>query len=80
MSAVAIDEQVGLRLHESRGDKRAGNGVEGLTYQPSGRYRLTTSGIFFSRSSLMAIWRGSVSPSRSTRTGAFMLQVDILGI
>lgn len=43
------------------------------TYQPSGRYRRTTSGIFFSRSSLMAIWRGSVSPSRSTRTGAFML-------
>lgn len=43
------------------------------TYYPSGMYRRTMSGIFFSLSSLMAIWRGSVSPSRSTRTGAFML-------
>lgn len=36
-------------------------------------YLLTINGIFFSRSSLMAICSGSVSPSRSTRTGAFML-------
>lgn len=47
------------------------------TYYPSGRYRLTMSGIFFSRSSLMAICNGSVSPSKSTSTGAFML-FDIL--
>lgn len=31
-------------------------------------------GIFFSLSSLMAICNGSVSPSRSTSTGAFMLR------
>lgn len=44
------------------------------TYNPSGMYRRTISGIFFSRSSLIAICNGSVSPSKSTRTGAFMLQ------
>lgn len=46
--------------------------VKGSHY-PSGRYRRTIRGIFFSRNSLIAICRGSVSPSRSTRTGAFML-------
>ena len=45
------------------------------SYFPSGMYRRTIRGIFFSRSSLMAIWRGSVAPSVSTRTGAFILQV-----
>lgn len=44
------------------------------TYHPSGRYRRTTRGIFFSRSSLRAIWRGSVIPSTSMRTGAFPLR------
>ena len=43
------------------------------SYHPSGRYRRTTKGIFFSWSSLIAICRGSVAPSMSTRTGAFML-------
>lgn len=43
------------------------------TYYPSGMYRRTIKGTFFSRSSLIAICSGSVSPSRSTRTGAFML-------
>lgn len=43
------------------------------TYHPSGKYLLTTRGIFFSRSSLIAICSGSVSPSTSTSTGAFML-------
>lgn len=47
------------------------------SYFPSGRYRLTTRGIFFSLSSLIAICNGSVSPSRSTRTGAFMLKVVV---
>lgn len=36
-------------------------------------YLLTIRGIFFSLSSLMAICSGSVSPSKSTKTGAFML-------
>ena len=44
------------------------------TYYPSGIYRLTIKGIFFSLSSLIAICNGSVSPSRSTKTGAFILQ------
>ena len=44
------------------------------THHPSGRYLRTTRGIFLSRSSLMAICNGSVSPSTSTKTGAFMLQ------
>lgn len=43
------------------------------TYYPSGRYLLMIRGIFFWLSSLIAIWSGSVSPSRSTRTGAFIL-------
>lgn len=43
-------------------------------YHPSGRYLRTTKGIFFSFSSLIAICSGSVSPSRSTSTGAFMLE------
>jgi hypothetical protein len=43
------------------------------SYHPSGMYLLTIRGIFFSLSSLMAICSGSVSPSRSTKTGAFML-------
>jgi hypothetical protein len=43
------------------------------TYHPSGMYRLTIKGIFFSLNSLIAICNGSVSPSRSTSTGAFML-------
>jgi len=37
-------------------------------------YRLTTRGIFFSFSSFIAICKGSVWPSRSTNTGAFILQ------
>lgn len=44
-------------------------------YHPSGRYRLTMRGIFFWFSSLMAICKGSVSPSRSTSTGAFILEM-----
>lgn len=40
---------------------------------PSGIYLRTINGIFFSRSSLIAICSGSVSPSKSTRTGAFIL-------
>lgn len=43
------------------------------TYYPSGRYLLTIRGIFFWFNSLMAICRGSVSPSKSTSTGAFIL-------
>lgn len=43
-------------------------------YHPSGMYLRTTKGIFFSLSSLMAICKGSVSPSRSTSTGAFLLR------
>ena len=42
-------------------------------HHPSGRYRRTIRGIFFWFNSFMAICRGSVSPSRSTSTGAFML-------
>lgn len=38
-----------------------------------GKYRLTTSGIFFAFNSLVAISKGSVSPSSGTRTGAFIL-------
>lgn len=45
-----------------------------LSYQPSGRNLRMTSGIFFSLSSLIAICSGSVSPSTSTRTGAFILR------
>lgn len=44
-----------------------------LAHHPSGRYRRTIRGIFFWFNSFMAICRGSVSPSRSTSTGAFML-------
>lgn len=44
-----------------------------MTYYPSGRYRLTTRGIFFSCNSFSAICSGSVSPPVSTSTGAFML-------
>lgn len=40
---------------------------------PSGIYRRTIRGIFFSLSSLIAICSGSVSPSKSTSTGAFIL-------
>ena len=40
---------------------------------PSGRYRRTVKGIFFSLSSFMAISSGSDSPFSSTMTGAFML-------
>ncbi len=43
------------------------------THHPSGKYLLTTNGIFLSLSSFSAISKGSVSPSRSTKTGAFML-------
>lgn len=46
------------------------------TYHPSGRYLLTIRGIFFWLSSLIAICKGSVSPSRSTSTGAFMLNKE----
>jgi len=42
-------------------------------YHPSGRYRRTIRGIFFWFNSFKAICKGSVSPSRSTSTGAFML-------
>lgn len=35
-------------------------------------YLLMTSGIFFSANSFMAILKGSVSPSKSTNTGAFI--------
>jgi len=44
-----------------------------ISYHPSGRYLRTIKGIFFWFSSLIAICKGSVSPSKSTRTGAFML-------
>ena len=47
------------------------------TYYPSGMYLRTIRGIFFSLSSLMAICSGSVSPSKSTRTGAFMLGTGV---
>lgn len=43
------------------------------SYHPSGRYRRTIRGIFFWLSSLIAICSGSVSPSKSTRMGAFWL-------
>ena len=39
--------------------------------EPLGRYLLMMIGIFLSRSSFCAIFKGSVSPSRSTMTGAF---------
>src|SRR5438270_4974542 len=41
--------------------------------EPSGRKRRTMRGIFPSWSSFIAMASGSVSPSRSTRTGAFIL-------
>jgi hypothetical protein len=40
---------------------------------PSGRNRRTMMGIFRSRSSFCAIFKGSVSPAISTMTGAFKL-------
>jgi len=46
------------------------------SYHPSGKYLRTTNGIFFSRSSLIAICSGSVSPSISTSTGAFILSYN----
>jgi hypothetical protein len=42
---------------------------------PSGRYLRMISGIFFCASSLMAICKGSVSPSAGTSIGAFILIV-----
>ena len=50
------------------------------TYCPSGKYLLTTSGIFFSLSSFIAICNGSVSPSKSTSTGAFILRTPSVSI
>jgi len=44
------------------------------THKPSGMYRRTIKGIFFSLNSLIAICSGSVSPSKSTSTGAFILE------
>ena len=44
---------------------------------PSGRYLRMISGIFFCASSLIAICKGSVSPSAGTSIGAFMLMVHL---
>lgn len=46
------------------------------THHPSGIYLLTIKGIFFAANSLIAICKGSVAPSMSTRTGAFILSTQ----
>ena len=59
------------RRHRQHSDVRFS--MARTTYHPSGRYRLTTSGIFFSLSSLIAMASGSVISPTSTKTGAFIL-------
>lgn len=60
--------------HELVGQSMMSSSMAQSSWLPSGKYRRILIGIFLSLNSFMAIFKGSVSFSMSTITGAFMLE------